>query len=208
MGTIGHGVFWLGCFDGSRVSFFACIGRFTKNHQSFITFLYDNICCTYFDDISFVALLVAVSISPPAGLVGLCGRVVRQSCWTCAWWPDWVALNRSLYWRCQPIEYRCLGCPPSGILWHPNGYGGMLHIWFGAYSGGMYVYWYDTGTYEGGGVHADMLCLNCTVWPSVFSDWWGGPIGLNCCRSWVGERGRFVGWSLRPTFIFTYLDNN
>jgi hypothetical protein len=23
-----------------------------------------------------------------------------------------------LYWRCQPIEYRCLGCPPSGVLWH------------------------------------------------------------------------------------------
>jgi hypothetical protein len=24
----------------------------------------------------------------------------------------------------------------------------------------------------------------------------------------VDERGRFVGWSLRPAFFFTYLDNN
>jgi hypothetical protein len=104
-----------------------------------------------------------------------------------------------LYWRCQPVEYRCLGCLPSGILWHPNGYGGMLHIWFRAYSGGMYVYWYDIGRYGGGGVHAGMLCLNCTIWPSVFSNWWDGLIGLNCCRSWVGERGCFVGWSHGPT---------
>jgi hypothetical protein len=80
MGTIGAWSILARLFDGSRVSFFACIGRFTKNHQSFITFLYDNICCTYFDDIPFVALLVAVSICPPAGLVGLCGRVVQQSC--------------------------------------------------------------------------------------------------------------------------------
>jgi hypothetical protein len=29
----------------------------------------------------FVLLLVAVDICPPAGLVGLCGQVVRQSCW-------------------------------------------------------------------------------------------------------------------------------
>jgi hypothetical protein len=36
----------------------------------------------------FVVLLVAVvisSICPPAELVGLCGRVVQQSCCTCAW---------------------------------------------------------------------------------------------------------------------------
>jgi hypothetical protein len=24
-----------------------------------------------------------------------------------------------LYWRCQPVEYICLGCPPSGVMWHP-----------------------------------------------------------------------------------------
>jgi hypothetical protein len=32
----------------------------------------------------FVFLSVAVGICPPTGLVGLCGRVVRQSCWACA----------------------------------------------------------------------------------------------------------------------------
>jgi hypothetical protein len=41
----------------------ACIGRFTKNHQSFIISLYDNICCAYFDDVPFVVLLVVVDIS-------------------------------------------------------------------------------------------------------------------------------------------------
>jgi hypothetical protein len=25
-----------------------------------------------------------------------------------------------LYWWCHPVEYRCLGCPPSGVLWHPK----------------------------------------------------------------------------------------
>jgi hypothetical protein len=25
-----------------------------------------------------------------------------------------------LYWRCHPVEYRCLGCPPSGVLGHPK----------------------------------------------------------------------------------------
>jgi hypothetical protein len=25
-----------------------------------------------------------------------------------------------LYWRRQPVEYKCLGCPPSGVLWHPK----------------------------------------------------------------------------------------
>jgi hypothetical protein len=33
----------------------------------------------------FVVLLVAVGIWPPARLVGLCGRVVLQSCWAYAW---------------------------------------------------------------------------------------------------------------------------
>jgi hypothetical protein len=32
----------------------------------------------------FVVLSVAAGICPPAGLVGLGGRVVRQSCWVCA----------------------------------------------------------------------------------------------------------------------------
>jgi hypothetical protein len=59
-----------------------------------------------------------------------------------------------------------------------------------------------------GGVHAGALCLNWTLWPVVLSDWWGGPISVTCCRSWVGKRGRFGGRSLGPTFFFTYLDNN
>jgi hypothetical protein len=33
----------------------------------------------------FVVLSVVACICPPAGLVGLGGRVVRQSCWACAW---------------------------------------------------------------------------------------------------------------------------
>jgi hypothetical protein len=36
----------------------------------------------------FVVLLVAIGICPSIGLVGLCGRVVRQSCWACAWLPN------------------------------------------------------------------------------------------------------------------------
>jgi hypothetical protein len=49
-----HGVFWIDYFDGSRIFFFVCVGRFTKNHRSFIIFLYDDICCTYFDDVLFL----------------------------------------------------------------------------------------------------------------------------------------------------------
>jgi hypothetical protein len=63
-------------------SFFACHGRFTKNHRPFIIFLYDGICCSYFDDVSFCRPVGGCSYMPPAGLVGLCGRVVRQYCWT------------------------------------------------------------------------------------------------------------------------------
>jgi hypothetical protein len=68
----------------------------------------------------FVVLLVAAGICPPcrigrplrssgpAILLGLC-LVIGLS-----------GAQSVLYWRCQPIEYRCLGCPPSGILWHPK----------------------------------------------------------------------------------------
>jgi hypothetical protein len=76
----------------------------------------------------FVVLLVAVDICPPAGLVGflrpsgpaiflgLC-LVTRLS-----------SAQSVLYWRCQPVEYTCLGCPPSGVLWHPKRYCGMFHM--------------------------------------------------------------------------------
>jgi hypothetical protein len=37
---------------------------------------------------SFIILLEAVAMCPPAGLVSLWGRVVRQSCWACARGPD------------------------------------------------------------------------------------------------------------------------
>jgi hypothetical protein len=59
-----HGVFWIGCFDGSRIFFFGCVGRFAKNHRPFIISLYDNICSTYFDDVLFVVLSVAAGICP------------------------------------------------------------------------------------------------------------------------------------------------
>jgi hypothetical protein len=36
----------------------------------------------------FVVLSVVVGICSPARLVGLCGRVVRQSRWACVWCPD------------------------------------------------------------------------------------------------------------------------
>jgi hypothetical protein len=64
------------------------------------------------------------------------------------------------------------------------------------------------GVCGGVGVHTGTLGLNWTLWPPVFFDWWGGPIGLTCCRSWMGKRGRFGGRSLGLTFFFTYLDNN
>jgi hypothetical protein len=60
----------------------------------------------------------------------------------------------------------------------------------------------------GGSIHAGALGLNWTLWPPVLSNWRGGPIGLTCCRSWVGKRGHFGGRSLGPAFFFTYLDNN
>jgi hypothetical protein len=120
MCTIGHGVFWIGYFDGSRVSFFACTSRFTKNHRAFIISLYNDICCTYFDDVTFYRFLSCCRYMPPAELVsllrpsgpaillGLC-LVTRLS-----------GTQSVSYCRCQPIEYRCLGCPPSGVLWHPK----------------------------------------------------------------------------------------
>jgi hypothetical protein len=67
----------------------------------------------------FVILLVAVDIYPlpdwsalrPSGptiLLGLC-LVTRLS-----------SAQSVLYWRCQPVKYRCLECPPRGVLWHPK----------------------------------------------------------------------------------------
>jgi hypothetical protein len=46
--------------------------------------------------------------STPAILLGLC-LVTELS-----------GAQSVLYWRCQHVEYRCLGCPPSGVLWHPK----------------------------------------------------------------------------------------
>jgi hypothetical protein len=58
-----------------------------KNHRPFIVPLYDDIYCAYLDDISICCSFGArgyfLSI-PPAGLAGLCVRVVRHPCWTCA----------------------------------------------------------------------------------------------------------------------------
>jgi hypothetical protein len=156
----------------------------------------------------FVVLLVDAGICPPVGSVDLCGRVVRQSCWACAWYPDWGALNRSCTRHANLSNTDVWGTPQTGYCGIPNGYGDMLHIWFGTYGGGMYVYWYGTDGYGGGGVHASILGLNWTLWPPVLSDSSGGPIGLTCCRSWVGERGHFGGRSLGSAFFFTDFDYN
>jgi hypothetical protein len=80
-----HGVFRIDYFDGCCTFFFVCVGRFAKNHRPFIIFLYDDICCTYFDGVLFCHSLNCCRYMPPAGLVGLCGRVVQQSCWARAW---------------------------------------------------------------------------------------------------------------------------
>jgi hypothetical protein len=50
-------VFWIDYFEGRRIFYFVCVGRFTKNHRSF-TFLYDDICSTYFDVLFFQSLQV------------------------------------------------------------------------------------------------------------------------------------------------------
>jgi hypothetical protein len=122
-----HGVFWIGCFDGSRI-LFGCVGRFAKNHRPFIIFLYDNICSAYFDDVLFCCSLSCCRHMPPC-------RIGRP------WRPSSLAIllglclvtglsgaQLVLYWRCQPLEYRCLGCPQAGYCDIPNGYGGMPHI--------------------------------------------------------------------------------
>jgi hypothetical protein len=76
----------------------------------------------------FVVLSVAAGICPPcrigrpwrpsspAILLGLC-LVTELS-----------GAQSVLYWWCQPVEYRCLGCPQVGYCGFPNEYGGMPHI--------------------------------------------------------------------------------
>jgi hypothetical protein len=116
-----HGVFWVGYFAGSHAFFFACIGRFTKNHRPFVIFLCDDIYCAYLDNVPFCRPLVGCRYMPscqigqplrPSGLsilIGLC-LVTRLR-----------GTQPVLYWRCQPIKNRCLGCPPpSRVLWHPE----------------------------------------------------------------------------------------
>jgi hypothetical protein len=53
-------------FEGSRIFCFVRVGRFTKNHRPFTFFLYDDIRCTYFDDVflSFFQLLQAYAPLP------------------------------------------------------------------------------------------------------------------------------------------------
>jgi hypothetical protein len=99
-------------------SFFGCVGRFTKNHRSFIIFLYDDIYCTYFDDVLFCRSFGYYGYIPrcrigrplrPSGptiLLGMC-LMIRLS-----------GAQSVLYWRCHPVEYRGLGCPPSVVLGH------------------------------------------------------------------------------------------
>jgi hypothetical protein len=115
-----HGVFWIGYFDGSCILFFGCVGLFTKNHRPFIIFLYDDIRCAYFNNVLLCRSRGCCRYMPPCRI----GRPLR---------PSGLAIllglrlltglssaQSGLYWRCQPIEYICLGCPPSGVLWHPK----------------------------------------------------------------------------------------
>jgi hypothetical protein len=60
-----HGVFWISCFDGSRIFYFGCVGQFAKNHRPFLIFLYDNICSTYFDDVLFCCSFSCCRRMPP-----------------------------------------------------------------------------------------------------------------------------------------------
>jgi hypothetical protein len=46
------------------VSFFCLCWPIHQNHRSFNILMYDDICCTYFDDALFVVLSVAVAICP------------------------------------------------------------------------------------------------------------------------------------------------
>jgi hypothetical protein len=68
-----------------------------------------------------------------------------------------------LNWRCQPVEYKCLGCPQAGYCGIPNRYCGMFHMGLGVYGGGMYAYGCGIGRYGSGGAHAGMLGLNWTI---------------------------------------------
>jgi hypothetical protein len=45
--------------------FLFCVGRFAKNHWPFIIFLYDDICCTYFDDVLFCRSFGCCRYVPP-----------------------------------------------------------------------------------------------------------------------------------------------
>jgi hypothetical protein len=116
----GHGVFWIGYFIDSRTFFFVCVGRFTKNHRPFVILLYGDICRSYFNDVSPFRTVGGCSCMPPCRISQpfgpSCSAILLGLC-------SWTRLRGSqsvLYWRCQSIEYRCLGCPPSGVLWHPK----------------------------------------------------------------------------------------
>jgi hypothetical protein len=68
----------------------------------------------------FVVLSVAAGICPPCRI----GRPLRPSTLAILLGLCLVTglsdAQSVLYWRCQPVEYRCLGCPRSRVLWHPK----------------------------------------------------------------------------------------
>ena len=100
----GHGVFWVGCFAGNCIFFFACIGRFTKNHRPFVISFYDNIFCTYFDGVPFCRPLGGCRYMPPCRI----GRPLWPSGPTILLGLCLVTVLRGtksvLYERCQPIK--------------------------------------------------------------------------------------------------------
>jgi hypothetical protein len=99
-----------------------------KNHRPFTFFLYDDIRCTYFNYVLFCHSFSCCRHMPPCRI----GRSLRSSSSAILLGLCLVTglsgAQSVLYWWCQPIEYRCLGCPQEGYCGIPNGYGGMPHI--------------------------------------------------------------------------------
>ena len=94
-------------------SFLFVLADSPKNHRPFVILLYDDICRSYFNDISFFRTVGGCSCMPPCRisqpLGPNCSAILLGLCL-------WTRLRGSqsvLYWRCQPIEYRCLRCPPK-----------------------------------------------------------------------------------------------
>jgi hypothetical protein len=103
-------------------------------------FLYDDICHTYFDNVLFCRSLSRCRYMPPFWI----GRPLRPSGPTIllglCLMTRLSGTQSVLYWRCHPVEYRGLGCPPSVVLGHPKRVWRHAPYLVWAYGSGMYVY--------------------------------------------------------------------